>query len=242
MTTGRPPARLDRDGAVVTITLDRPTKRNAIDSELAALVDEWLVELDADPEVGCLVLTGSDPAFCAGLDLVEFRRTAAAPVGAGQLIRRVADVSTPVVAAVNGPAYTGGLELLLGCDVIVASERASFADTHVKHGLMPGGGMSVRLAEAVGVRRAKRISYTAQPVGAEEALRIGLVDLVVEPALLLEAALAIAHDIAAAPRAGVRAMKDLYREAVGAGVVDGLRAEREAQGRWREIRGTSGPA
>lgn len=228
------PARVTRAAGVATVTLDRPEVRNALDSELAAVLRTAFADLARDPDVGCVVLTGTDPAFCAGLDLKEFRATGKAPVGAGDLIREVADCAVPVVAAVNGPVYTGGLELMLGCDFVVASERASFADTHVRHGLLPGSGMSYRLTEAVGVRWAKRMSYTGTPVSAADALRLGLVQVVVEHPQLLEVATGIARDIAAAPSDGVRAMKQLYRSAIGSGVDDGRRAEREGQARWRE--------
>jgi len=228
------PARLVKDQGIATITLDRPHARNALSSELAAMLHTWFTELADDEQVGCIVLTGADPAFCAGLDLTEFRSTGAAPSGAGALIREVGESPVPVVAAVNGPAYTGGLELVLGCDFVIASERATFADTHVLRGLMPGSGMSYRLAEAVGVTWAKRNSYTGDPVSADLALRLGLAGMVVEHAELLPTAENLARQIAAAPRDGVRAMKQLYRVVIGTGVDEGRLAERDAQARWRE--------
>ena len=229
-------ARRESDGPVVTITLDRPDKRNALDSAMAALLLGWLAELDEDPALGCLVLTGADPAFCAGLDLHEFRARGHAPPGTPELIRAVADLSVPVIAAVNGPAFTGGLEIVLGCDIVIASERASFADTHARNNLMPGGGLSVRLAEAVGVRRAKRMSFTGQPVSAGEALELGLADEVVEHSRLLTRVGQIARDIAAMPPDAIRAMKKLYRAVTGEPVDTGIRIEHEMRARYQAER------
>lgn len=217
---------------MATVTFNRPDRRNAISSDLAATVRPWLSRLCADPTVGCIVLTGTDPAFCAGLDLAELRSTGHSPVGAGALIREVASATVPIVAAVNGAAYTGGLEIALGCDFILASDRAVFADTHAARGLMPGGGMSYRLTEAVGVMWAKRISFTGAPIDARTALRIGLAGEVVPHTELLSAAIELATAIAAGPVRGVRAMKQLYRSAIGSSVDDGIHSEEQAKARW----------
>lgn len=226
-------AKLERHDGVRVLILDRPDRRNAIDSSLADDVRRLLDIAAEDPDVGCLVVTGSDPAFCAGLDLDEFRATGRAPRGAGDMIRAVKAFPLPVLAAVNGAAYTGGLELVLACDFAVASEHATFADTHVPRRLMPGNGASYLLAETVGTRWTRRMSYTGLPVDAGTALRIGLVTEVVPHAELLPAALHIARAIAASPTLGVRAMKRLHEAAFGATLTEGAAIERAAQDEWR---------
>ena len=172
---------------VSTITLNRPAKRNALSSELFAAMQGALVEADGDERVCAIVLTGADPAFCAGLDLEELGSTGknlrvGGPrpwqPGGGRLPPWPV-MTKPVIGAINGAAVTGGLELALQCDFLVASDRARFADTHARVGIMPGWGLTVLLPQAVGVRRAKEMSLTGNYVGAEEALALGLVNRVV---------------------------------------------------------------
>jgi enoyl-CoA hydratase len=162
------------------ITLNRPAKRNAVNVELAAAFVAALRAFDADDAAAVAVITGADPAFCAGMDLGD-------PSWAGANRAKPEDtfsealraVSKPLIAAVNGPAITGGFEIALGCDFIIASEQAYFGDTHARVGIFPGGRMTVHLAEAVGVRRARQLSYTGELIDAATALRDGLVNEVV---------------------------------------------------------------
>lgn len=156
---------VERAGGVATVTLNRPGARNALSAALVLGLRDALAELDADEEVGAVVLTGSDPAFCAGLDLKELGST-----GANLDLGRNPDgvppgypwapLSTPLIGAVNGVAITGGLELALHCDLLIASDRAAFADTHARVGLVPGWGASVLLPAAVGARVARQMSLT----------------------------------------------------------------------------------
>ncbi|MHB8620767.1 MAG: enoyl-CoA hydratase, partial [Chloroflexota bacterium] len=174
-----------------------------------------LDEAERDEAVGVVVLTGTAPAFCAGLDLREFSDPAARLI---QVVRQrdtrpwaaLASMSKPVIGAVNGPAVTGGLELALACDFLVASERARFADTHARVGVLPGQGMVPNLIQAVGPRRAREMSFTGRFVGAEEALSIGLVNKVVPHEELLPLAGRLAAEIAANDQAAVRKLKSLY--------------------------------
>jgi enoyl-CoA hydratase/carnithine racemase len=130
-------------GVVRIVTMNRPEARNALDGELISALYAALVAADTDDTVRAVVLTGADPAFCAGVDLKQaaregeayFRRHRDEPC-----IEQVGRMVTPVVGAVNGAAFTGGLEIALGCDFLVASERAVFADTHARVGVLPGGG------------------------------------------------------------------------------------------------------
>ena len=171
-----------------------------------------MATLDADDGVDVVVLTGSDPAFCAGVDLKEAGErggvladlTALPPRGLFDAM------SKPVIGAVNGPAATGGLELALTCDFLIASDRAAFADTHARVGILPAGGATVRLARWIGLPRAKQMSLTGAYVRAEQALAWGLVTEVVPHEQLLPRALEIAGEIAAAPADVVRRLRDVY--------------------------------
>ena len=173
------------DGGVAVVTLNRPEARNALDTATIAGLTAALHALDADDAVDAIILTGADPAFCAGLDLKELGATGGI-MGEGraetEAARRggpIPPLRLPLIGAINGPAITGGLEIALNCDFLVASERALFGDTHARVGLQPGWGGAVLLVEAIGVRRAREMSFTGNFVDAQEALRIGLVNHVV---------------------------------------------------------------
>ncbi len=173
---------LDVDGPVATVTLNRPASRNAISGELLARLGEAMAVADADNEVRAVILTGADPAFCAGVDLKEIGREGsvlreAAAGGTGPW----APVSKPVIAAVNGAAVTGGLELMLNCNIVLCSDRAVFADTHARVGVLPGWGLSVLLPLAVGRSRARQMSFTGDFLPAAEALTAGLVSPAATP-------------------------------------------------------------
>ena len=138
---------------------------------------------DANDDVDVIVLTGSDPAFCAGLDLRELGSSgdnlAGGPSSDKLWGTPWPDISKPIIGAVNGAAVTGGFEIALNCDFLVASENAKFGDTHARVGLMPGWGLSVLLPQAIGVRRAREMSLTGNFMDAHEALAFGLVNRVV---------------------------------------------------------------
>lgn len=232
--------RVDVDTAhgVATVTLDRPEARNALNSSLiAALNAAYDTVLDNDA-VGAVVLTGADPAFCAGMDLRELGSDA------GNLsldfFTRLWESSTPVIAAVNGAAVTGGLELVLACDIVVASEKARFADTHARVGVVPGAGMSVLLPQAVGVRLARELSLTGRFLGAEEARQAGLVNRVVPHGDLLDAAVVLAREIASSDRTIVRRINQLISDNSRLAVGDAL--ANEAAGFRRFVTGELDPA
>jgi enoyl-CoA hydratase len=186
---------LDVAGPVATVTLNRPERRNAISSALLTGMRELLAEIDARPDVRAIVLTGADPAFCAGLDLTELGHPGSR-LGSRTHREVLPELATPLIGAVNGPAVTGGLELALACDFLVASERAAFADTHARIGIQSGWGLTVALPEAVGCRRAKQMSATGNFVDAPTALSWGLVNHVVPHAELLGFCHKLAADIA----------------------------------------------
>ena len=142
----------DHDGVRV-IALNRPAARNALSRDLIRAAYAALTSADADEAVSAVVLTGTDPAFCAGVDLKEAARDGLSyfeEFRSQSCIAAVAKMRTPVVGAINGATFTGGLEMALGCDFLIASERAVFADTHARVGILPGGGMTARLPQLDG--------------------------------------------------------------------------------------------
>jgi enoyl-CoA hydratase len=185
---------------VGVITLNRPGVRNALSGELTSQLDEAVITLDGRKDVRCIVLTGADPSFCAGVDLraLSTELTSLGPSAASASKPRIGllpEHHTPMIGAINGAAVTGGLELALGCDILLASERARFADTHARVGVMPGGGLTVRLPQLIGIDRARRMSLTGDFIDAETALAWGLVVEMVPHATLLERAKALALSV-----------------------------------------------
>lgn len=229
---------VDAKHGVATVTLDRPEARNALNTTLLVELDAAYDRvLDAD-DVAAVVLTGADPSFCAGMDLRELGGDAS-NLGL-DFCTRLWESPTPVIAAVNGAAVTGGLELVLACDVVVASEKARFADTHARVGLMPGAGMSVLLPQAIGLRRAREMSLTGRFMGADEARVAGLANRVVPHGELLDAAVKLAREIAANDRAIVRRMNQLLTENSRLSIGDAL--ANEAAGFRRFVRGELDPS
>jgi len=210
---------VDTADGVGTITLNRPEARNALSGEMTELLDDAIVALDAEADVGAIILTGADPAFCAGFDLnalsseprAEQQERQQSPV---KHLGLMPDHQTPVIGAINGAAVTGGLELALCCDFMVASDRARFADTHARVGAMPGGGMTIRLPQLIGVDRARRMSFTGDFITAQTAYDWGLVVEVVPHARLMDRAREMAASMAAIPAHNVREVRRMY-EVIG---------------------------
>ena len=202
---------------VATVTLNRPEARNAISAELHRQLDGVITDLDGRDDVGCMVLTGADPAFCAGMDLKSLSTELRSVQQERQRepARRIGMMpphATPVIGAINGPTVTGGLELALCCDFLIASERARFADTHARVGVMPGGGMTIRLPQLIGIDRARRMSFTGDYIDAETARDWGLVVDVVSHQSLLERARELASTIASLSADVVRELRRGYEE------------------------------
>jgi enoyl-CoA hydratase len=210
-------ARLDRPApGVAVLTLNRPAKYNALSAALLTEADRLLRELADDQDTRALVLTGADPAFCAGLDLTELGTGAPFPAGALSLLF---EFPVPVIGAINGVAVTGGLEVALACDFRIGSEHARFADTHTRIGVTPAWGLTARLPQAVGQSWARQMSLTGDFVDAPTALRIGLLNEVVPHDSLLDRSVQLAVSIAStdAGAAGhIRALYDLSRDHGGA--------------------------
>jgi len=230
------PLLVEDDGHVRVLTLHRPEARNALSGELIRALYAALLAADEDDAVRALVLTGSDPAFCAGVDLKEAARDGAAYFAQyddANCIAQVALLRTPVIGAINGATFTGGLEIALGCDFLVASERAVFADTHARVGVLPGGGMTARLPSVVGQADARRMSLTGEVVDAARALRMGLVSEVVPHGELLPRARDLARSIAEVDPAVLQPVKQMFVQAWDATLGDSLAVEARIAGAHR---------
>jgi enoyl-CoA hydratase len=241
--TGAPREAADEDAVLVavearvaTITLNRPHARNALNAAVRRALGQVILRLDDDPDVDVLILTGSDPAFCAGLDLKELasgEHDIAASVGDPS--RRqvpLPETRKPLIGAVNGVAVTGGLELALNCDFLIASERARFADTHARVGIQPGWGLTVLLPQAIGLRRAKEMSATGNYVDAATAHSWGLVNHVVAHERLLPYCRELAAAVVSNDGAGVRAILGTYDAGSLTTAAEGWRVEARGAHAW----------
>jgi len=220
-------------GAVRVITINRPEARNALSRELIGALYRALTEADAEPSVRAVVLTGTDPAFCAGVDLKQAATDGMdyfAEFQAQNAITATGDMRTPLIGAINGATFTGGLELALGCDFLVASRRAVFADTHARVGILPGGGMTARLPQVVGAAMARRLSMTGEVLDADRAERLGLVTEVVAHEQLLPRCLELAAQIAEIPGPTMLGLKEIYRRGSATSIEPALAAEQDIAG------------
>jgi enoyl-CoA hydratase/carnithine racemase len=219
---------VERDDHVLLLRLNRPEKRNAVDASLSDALDGALSDASSDDSVRVVVLTGAGSAFCAGADLTGGRPADTAAALGGSLPRLTAPVdgcSKPVVAAVNGPAYGGGCELALAADLRVCAESASFCLPEVRIGSLPGSGGTQRLLHAVGSAVAAKLLFTGEPMGAQEALRVGLVSDVFPDDAMVGGAMDLARRIAANAPLSLRAVKQAL-SAAGEPETSGLRFER----------------
>lgn len=216
---------------VAVVTLNRPERRNAISAALMIRLRDVLADLDARPDVRAIVLTGADPAFCAGLDLAELGQPGG-PLSAVATSTVIPDLTRPLIGAINGPAVTGGLELALACDFLIASERARFADTHARVGVLPGWGLTVALPEAVGLRRAREMSATGNFIDARTALEWGLVNHVVPHEELLDFSRGLAADMASTDQDALAAIFASYDEGAQVTAFEARQIEARAHARW----------
>ncbi len=219
---------IDTQDRVRTLTLNRPQSRNALSSELRRRFYRALGEAQTDDDVDVVIVTGADPVFCAGLDLKELGDTTELP----DISPKWPPMTKPVIGAINGAAVTGGLEIALYCDVLIASEQARFADTHARVGLLPTWGLSVRLPQKVGVGMARRMSLTGDYLSAEEALRTGLVTQVVPHAALMATARQVAAAIVGNNQRAVRALLASYHRIDEAQTNEGLWIEAASAREW----------
>lgn len=215
------------DGVMV-LTLNRPAQRNAINQDMVAALTEALAAFRDDPRWRAGVITGAAPAFCAGLDLKTFSATEAPRHLVTALITSLPALGKPMIAAVGGAAYTGGLEIALACDFILAAPEARFADTHAKIGALSGSGMGSRLPWAVGARFARQMMLSGAPIDADTALRVGMVNEVVPTELLLSRAIDIATTIAGHDPEIVRIAKEVIDRGTQTTLAEAIVIERDA--------------
>jgi len=223
------------DQGVAWITLNRPERLNAMSPEM---INEWTQAIQTasrDDKVRVIVVTGAGRAFCTGLDLkslgqvkIENGEVEGELVGAGLgLMAAMLESPRPIIAMVNGACFTGGLELLFGFDLIVASEDALFGDTHAKWGIRPSWGLSQRMPRLMGVMRAKELSFTCRTFSAQEARELGLVNRVVPAARLKEETTRLAMEIMPNSAEAIAAIKDLYNRGTEQSLRDGLQYEQD---------------
>ncbi|MBT9507030.1 crotonase/enoyl-CoA hydratase family protein [Rhodoferax sp.] len=214
----------DRDGAILTLTMNQPATRNALTGNTA--VEEFVQVCEAirlDTSIRCVIVTGEGPVFCSGGNVKDMQRFFTQDLlpdvireeyrnGIQRLPRALYNLDVPVIAAVNGPAIGAGLDLTCMCDIRIASENATFAESFVKVGIVPGDGGAWLLPRAVGMSKASEMAFTGEALTAQEALACGLVSRVVAPEALMESARALARKITANPGAVLRMTKRLLRE------------------------------
>jgi enoyl-CoA hydratase len=219
------------DGAVGTIQLNRPQKKNAFNAQMRIEMGTLLHDLAEKTGLRAVVITGGDEIFCAGADIAEIEGTASAEAAYKHarefqiLFDQVEGLPQPVIAAVSGWALGGGCELALAADFRIASETARFGLPEIKIGAFPGGGGTQRLSRLIGVARAKEMILTGDPVSAEQALASGLVTLVIKKDQLMESARQLAEKLAALPRLALQASKMLINRSQEVDLATGLEFE-----------------
>jgi len=217
------------DGPVRVIRIARDERLNALN---LALVDELVAALeaaDAEPQVRAVVMTGGDKAFAAGADIAEMADATAVDMKLRDQFRawdRIRGVHKPVIAAVRGFALGGGCELAMACDLVIAGESAKFGQPEVKLGLMPGAGGTQWLARRLGKARALELLWLGEPITAQEAMALGLVNRVVPDDTCVAAALELGKRLAEMPPVALRCIKEAVYQAMDTTLADGLEAER----------------
>jgi enoyl-CoA hydratase/carnithine racemase len=218
------PLKVERDGAVAILTLNAPERRNGIVPELIEAMLAATAEINADPAINCAILTGADPAFCAGGNLKGMyaregvygagfdERKAFYVDGIQRLTLAMTSIEVPVIAAVNGPAIGAGLDFVTMCPIRIASERASFAESFIKLGMVSGDGGAWLLPRAIGDSAAAELTLTGDTIDAEAAKALGIVSRIVAHEDLLSTALGIAQRIVRHPPAAIRQNLQLLRE------------------------------
>lgn len=228
---------VERQHGALWVTLNRPAALNSLTPTLGRELVRALDLAEADPDIRALVLTGAGRAFCAGADLIgigsaEDTRAITARIEVllpvlGQAFDRIEASRLPVIAAVNGLALAGGLELVLCCDLVIAADTARFGDAHANYGLLPGGGGSIRLPRKIGPTRAKYLMMTGAFASAAEMQAAGLVNTEVAGETLMDAARDLVASLAEKSALGLARMKELVAAATDLPLADGLAREIE---------------
>ena len=220
-----PVLQVEKDAEVAVVTLNRPRAMNALSAALREALTKTFLDLQADANTAVIVLTGAGRAFCAGLDLKELASESTGGIDGAGMVRAIRGFEGPIIGAINGHAITGGFELALACDVLVASPQAVFADTHARVGILPGWGLSQILPRLVGIFRAKEISLSGNFVSAQQAEAWGLVSRVVPPDELLPTCLALARDMLSCDRSSLLAYKRLIDDGFGLPFSEAMKLE-----------------
>jgi enoyl-CoA hydratase len=224
---------VEKKEGIATLTLNRPKAMNALSRQLVSSIGQAFLDLTEDKETGVVILTGAGRAFSAGIDLKELSEhvTAERESEAAEtldMIDIMHNFDRPIIGAVNGVAITGGFELALACDFLIASTEARFADTHARVGVMPGWGLSQKLCRMIGIGRAKELAFTGNYLSAEQALAWGLVNRVVGPDELLPVCRSLATDMLSCVPGLVSAYKRVIDQGYGMAFSEALRMERKA--------------
>lgn len=218
----------EKEENIAIITFNRPEAMNALNNQTRAEFRAAIDDVAEDDAIKVLILTGSGKAFVAGSDIKEFNATT--PFAAHNIMRlgeMVEKLEKPVIAAVNGFCLGGGNEIAMGCDIIIASEKAKFGQTEINIGIIPGGGGTQRLPRLIGACRAKELIYTGDIIRAEEADRLGLVNRVVPMDELMPAAKELAKKIAAKSAAALKLAKTAINRGMQTNLESGLKYEYE---------------
>lgn len=226
---------LEKENNVAIVKMNRPKALNALNSETLKELESVVDELANDEEIYAVVITGEGKAFVAGADITEMKDLNTIEgrrfgILGNRVFRKIELLEKPVIAAINGFALGGGCELSMACDIRVASSKAKFGQPEAGLGITPGFGGTQRLARLVGQGMAKQLIFTGDIIKAEEALRIGLVNSVVEPEALIETTMAMANKIAANAPIAVQLCKTAINRGLQADIDTGLMYEAEAFG------------
>ena len=210
----------EKENGIATLTLNRPKSMNSINSELMTELSSILSLIEADKEIAVVIITGNEKVFAAGADIKEIGQINT-PVKAHTFVKAIQTtfnelerLPQPVIAAVSGLALGGGCEMCMACDIRIAADNALFGQPEIKIGVIPGAGGTQRLPRLIGVGRAKELLYTGDPIKAEEALRIGLVNKVVPLASLMDEAKALASKIAKQPGYALKITKIVVNDGI----------------------------
>jgi enoyl-CoA hydratase len=228
---------VEKDGAVAILTLNRPEAMNALSRALRDAIAQAVNAANADDDVRAIVMTGAgERAFTAGVDLKELGNPDLKPSADEppplDPAEAMAACKKPIIGAINGVAVTGGFELALACDILIASTNARFADTHIRVGILPGWGLSQRLSRLIGVSRAKELSLTGNYIDAATALAWGLVNRVVSPEELMPAARKLAQDIASCDPKAAQRYKAMIDEGFALPFGEAMAFEKAASDDW----------
>jgi enoyl-CoA hydratase len=225
---------LEKHDGFAIVTLNRPQAMNALSRELRRDFVAAFTQCREDPDIRVVILTGNGKAFCAGFDLKELGSTdsdSTADEADNVVARAMEEFDGPIIGAINGHCITGGFEMALACDVLLASDQARFADTHARVGMLPGWGLSQKLPRLIGLSRAREIAFTGAPIFAQQAYEWGLVNHVVSAAELLPRAMKMAQDMCACVPQVLAHYRTLVNDGYSMPLCDALEWE-EARAIW----------